>query len=101
MTVDRDPVHIVTVDPIEGLVGIVPLVRCRRQGNVVDRPGWTNGDAAVRYGGEELIVIMPNTGSDEAVTIAERLRTAVYKQVIFSKDNAPLPGVTASIGVAL
>jgi diguanylate cyclase (GGDEF)-like protein len=62
--------------------------------------GIRDGDAAVRYGGEELIVIMPNTGSDEALTIAERLRTAVYKQVIFSKDNAPLPGVTASIGVA-
>jgi len=58
------------------------------------------GDAAVRYGGEELIVILPNTDSDEAVALAERLRTAVGKQVIFSKDNAPLPGVTASIGVA-
>jgi len=58
------------------------------------------GDAAVRYGGEELIVILPNTGSDEALGIAERVRSAVSRQTIISKDNTPLPGVTASIGVA-
>lgn len=34
-------------------------------------------DLAGRYGGEEFLVILPNTGTAEAMDIAERIRTAI------------------------
>jgi diguanylate cyclase (GGDEF)-like protein len=35
------------------------------------------GDHAIRYGGEELIVLLPDTSLDDALAVAERVRTAV------------------------
>jgi diguanylate cyclase (GGDEF)-like protein len=51
---------------------------------------WANlrkTDLLVRYGGEEFVVLLPDCALDDAMTIAERLRTA-------------LPEGTCSIGVA-
>jgi diguanylate cyclase (GGDEF)-like protein len=50
-------------------------------------------DTAARYGGEEFAVLLPATSSDEAVEVAERLRTSI----------AEMPSgldVTVSVGVA-
>lgn len=47
-------------------------------------------DLAARYGGEELSVILPETGKANAIKLAERLRRKI------SQDNI----VTVSIGVA-
>ncbi len=47
-------------------------------------------DLVCRYGGEEFAIILPDTTKEEAIRIAERLRTAV--------ESAGLP--TLSIGVA-
>jgi len=47
-------------------------------------------DYAFRYGGEEFVLLLPETGLDEAVKAAERIREAV-------KSGA---GVTVSLGVA-
>jgi len=57
-------------------------------------------DLACRYGGEEFVVVMPDTDTDFAFTVAERLRQSV------ESVNFPLtrvPGgikVTVSIGLA-
>ena len=52
-------------------------------------------DAVGRWGGEEFIVCLPNTGGDDAVTAAEKLRHAVA-----SHDFNLSEPVTCSFGVA-
>jgi len=57
-------------------------------------------DYATRYGGEEFLVILPNTDLDEARSIAERIRLAAEARGISHADGTPLPGITLSIGIA-
>ncbi len=57
-------------------------------------------DYAARYGGEELIVILPDTDLDVAVMIAERLCERMQHAVVFADMHLPLPHMTASFGVA-
>jgi diguanylate cyclase (GGDEF)-like protein len=62
--------------------------RCLRQGDVLGR-----------VGGEEFLVLLPDTGIDDALALAERLRAAVAQlQVVL--DGEPL-AATISIGVAV
>ncbi len=58
-------------------------------------------DFTTRYGGEEFLVILPNTGQAEGLAAAERIRQAVEKKTITSAAGAPLPGITISIGLAV
>jgi two-component system, cell cycle response regulator len=51
-------------------------------------------DIPARYGGEEMAVIMPNCGPEDALKVAERIRTSL------KNANVTLKGVTASAGVA-
>ena len=58
-------------------------------------------DLAARWGGEEFVALLPNTFIDNALFIAEHIREAVSKALIYSLvDGAPL-GVTVSVGVAV
>ncbi|OGT97696.1 MAG: hypothetical protein A2079_02740 [Geobacteraceae bacterium GWC2_48_7] len=63
----------------------------------VIRAGIRVSDSAYRYGGEEIIVIFPETAPDESQVVAERLRQA-FAEHFFT----PLPGkrvkMTISIG---
>lgn len=52
-------------------------------------------DIASRWGGEEFIVLLPDTTREAAYTLAERIRSSFEKQ---SSSAAPL-AVTASFGV--
>lgn len=57
------------------------------------------GDYAARYGGEEFMLILPSTGADGALFLAERVRRAIEGQDL--QAEAPgLSGVTISIGLA-
>lgn len=53
-------------------------------------------DLVARLGGEEFIIVMPNTSLDEALTKAEQLRAETELQHFDSMQR----GVTASFGVA-
>lgn len=55
-------------------------------------------DTLARYGGEEFTVILPETSSDEAIAVAEKLRTAVDDYVF--KDPQTNYHITASFGIS-
>jgi len=57
-------------------------------------------DLFCRLGGEEFVVVMPNTGADIALKIAERIRTAVEKDVFAITTQGISIPVTVSIGLA-
>jgi len=53
-----------------------------------------------RYGGEEMLVIMPNTEIDNALAVAETIRASLAKSELKQKDSGQSIGkVTVSIGV--
>ncbi len=56
-------------------------------------------DLAARLGGEEFVLLLPETDIEEALHIAESLRQAVLKASPECCDKES-PGVTVSIGVA-
>lgn len=55
-------------------------------------------DIAGRYGGEEFLLILPQTGRGEALTLAERLRRTVADHAF--KVGGAVLNVTVSVGVA-
>ena len=56
-------------------------------------------DSAYRYGGEEFTVILPETGGDEAATVAERIRSAVEIEKFYPEKQKEPSSITISIGV--
>jgi len=55
-------------------------------------------DVLVRFGGEEFVVLMSDTGSSEAVILAERIRKKIA-EYIFSHGDIKI-SVSASLGVS-
>ncbi|QDY69491.1 diguanylate cyclase [Qingshengfaniella alkalisoli] len=58
-------------------------------------------DLVARMGGEEFLVVMPNTNHDEALTAGERLRQLVRGTPIRLQGDVSALTVTVSIGVAV
>ncbi len=58
------------------------------------RPLLRRPDQLGRYGGEEFLLLLPETTQEEAVAVAERIRAAVAGR------HGELPDITVSIGVA-
>lgn len=56
-------------------------------------------DGISRYGGEEFLVMLPETHADEALSIAERLRQSIESPPIVIGDGQTVP-TTLSLGVA-
>jgi diguanylate cyclase (GGDEF)-like protein len=63
--------------------------------DVVSRPG----DLVARFGGEEFVVIMPNTSSEGAMQVAGEICEAVRSRRL-PHNGSPLGIVTISIGCA-
>ncbi len=63
----------------------------RRAGHMLRIP-----DILARFGGEEFVILLPDTGLKEARQVAERIRKEIEKQ----RDRT-LPAYTVSIGIAL
>jgi len=59
------------------------------------------GDAVYRYGGEELLVLLPGQSMELAGAAGERMRGAVESLGIPNPLNEPSPSVTISVGVAM
>jgi diguanylate cyclase (GGDEF)-like protein len=56
-------------------------------------------DIVARYGGEELVVLLPETTCAEAEVVAEKLRGAIADQLFAIADGEALH-ITVSVGVA-
>ena len=61
--------------------------------------GQRQSDLAGRYGGEEFVLVFPETTVDEATSVAEKLRLAIAKERIELAGGEQI-AVTASIGLA-
>ena len=60
-------------------------------------------DFVARYGGEEIVIVLPNTPISAAALMAERCRNQVLKKLIIGSDESggkPIGGITVSIGVS-
>lgn len=57
-------------------------------------------DTAVRFGGEEFVILLPDAPLSAAVTTAERLRVAIGSTPVPLGTDAPALSVSASLGVA-
>src|SRR5271170_651406 len=56
-------------------------------------------DYAFRYGGDEFVVLLPQTGKDSALVVAKRLRDSL-RTSMFCKEEGLNLNVRASMGVA-
>jgi diguanylate cyclase (GGDEF)-like protein len=56
-------------------------------------------DTVARTGGDEFVIVLPDTGWEGAVAFAERLRREVQEHA-FGTEAAPV-AATVSVGVAL
>lgn len=66
--------------------------------NTIKRTVRTGIDIPCRYGGEEMSVILPETRSEEAFQMAERLRINI-SEIIIRHDEKDLK-ITVSIGIS-
>ena len=56
-------------------------------------------DYAFRYGGDEFVVILPQTSKENALTVVRRLKDLLNSKVFFHSENLSIK-VTASFGIA-
>lgn len=61
----------------------------------------TGKDLAVRYGGEEFLFVLPDAPLDEAIQVAERIRSAIERRALARPHAETGDVVTVSIGVSL
>ena len=65
----------------------------------VARQSCRQVDVAGRYGGDEFVFVLPSTSLEDAVSLAERFRTALGEGRILGTYDEPL-ALTVSLGVA-
>jgi diguanylate cyclase (GGDEF)-like protein len=58
-------------------------------------------DFATRYGGEEFVIVLPETDLSGAMVVTRRLRDRVERHRFLDPDGQPLDRVTISAGVAI
>ena len=64
------------------------------------KSGIKNQDTAARIGGEQFAVILPHTGLDHAVGLAERIRHLIHSRTLVKKTTKENMGnISVSIGV--
>ena len=64
------------------------------------RASVRGADLACRFGGEEFVVIMPDTSAEDAATVAERLRQSIESKPFVIRGRNLALSLTASMGIA-
>ena len=99
----RVPLAVVMLDVdhfkrVNDTFGHVAGDRVLRAVTAATRSVLREGDVLVRYGGDELLVVLPGALPDDAAELADRLRRAIEQTVVAEGDRAIR--VTVSVGVA-
>lgn len=61
--------------------------------------GLRSIDAAIRYGGDEFVLILPQTSRAGALKVANRLRESLNSKVFFEEEGLNI-SITASFGIS-
>lgn len=72
----------------------------RTIGNILKK-NIRSTDIAARYGGEEFALILPKTTEEQALLIADRIRSVIEKTKFYGEENQPSGVLTASMGVSV
>jgi diguanylate cyclase (GGDEF)-like protein len=78
------------------IAGDFALIEMSRIFNVLTR----KSDIVARYGGEEFCLVLTDTGAEEALAVASKIRKAVEDYRFPNEQNLPGRRLTVSIGVA-
>ena len=84
------------VDRYGHLAGSRAIAQIGRAIGRLARPG----DVAARFGGDEFVVVLPDTDTEEAHRFAESVRKAIEACERLDDEDVDLSRVTASVGVA-
>jgi two-component system cell cycle response regulator len=64
------------------------------------RAAVRGADLACRYGGEEFVIVMPDTSASVAASVAERLRASIESKPFLLRGANLMLNVTASFGIS-
>lgn len=59
-----------------------------------------SADTIARFGGEEFVILLPNTGLEEAIRLAEQCRVSIMDLKVPHKYSDAHPNLTISLGVS-
>ncbi|WP_069998052.1 bifunctional diguanylate cyclase/phosphohydrolase [Cellulosilyticum sp. I15G10I2] len=71
----------------------------RAIGNLL-RASVKPGEIVARYGGEEFAVLLPHTEEEQAIQIAEAIRSKVEQTYFYGQENQPNSNLTVSLGIS-
>lgn len=99
---DISNLSVIMID-IDNFKGINDTFGHRKGDEILSRVGEItlenvrSSDVVGRYGGEELIIILPNTNKTESKMVAEKIREKIEEAVLISEEH-PL---TVSLGISV
>ena len=71
-----------------------------RIADVLKQNARRTGDLAVRYGGEEFVLLLPNLDAASAFNLAEVIRNSIGRKVNDGESQRPDEKITISLGIA-
>jgi len=71
----------------------------KRVGQVLSSAATRARDFLARFGGEEFVLVLPETDAEAAKNIAERCRSLIFKEQIFHERSQVSQLLTVSLGV--
>lgn len=67
--------------------------------SVLQKEAESMGGMAIRYGGEEFLVVLPNVSKEKTIALAEKIKLGIASKEIVHAYNSANPLVTVSQGI--